>query len=376
MRVYADYNATAPVRPDIRREVEDLLFGQDGFGNASSIHWAGQRARRHLEAARSEIARRFDRASSDVIFTSGGSEADNLALVGAMSHPAGGPRRCILSSVEHPALLAPAAALAQQGIEVMRCPVQPSGALDLDALERLLRTPTRLVAVMGVNNETGVVHDIEAVHDLARRAGARLLVDGVQSVGRTPLPSADLVVISGHKLGGLKGAGALIRAPDVPLRAAIQGGPQERGLRAGTEDVPAVVALAQAVGLAEDHRPEENRRLGALRNRLEAGLQSLGATVVGAEAPRIAGTTTLVFEGVEGDAFLQALDLEGVAASSGSACSSGSLEPSHVLTAMGYSPEAALSAVRFSFGWASTDADVDRILEVAPALLDRVRASG
>lgn len=378
-RVYLDYNATAPVRPEVRAAVEPILFGDltgGDFANASSVHWAGQAARKRLESARGRLAERLGRRASDVIFTSGGSEADNLALFGHLLHPAVEPKRLVLSAVEHPAVRSAAERLVEQGVDVDTFGVRPDGQLDLDDLERKLERPTALVAAMSTNNETGVEHDVDAVITRAHAAGARVMVDAVQSVGKRPWPvDADLVVFSGHKLGGLKGAGCLVRREDVVLRGELVGGPQERGLRAGTEDVAAIVAMVEAALIADDRRDEENARLLHLRRGLEELLTRTPACeIVGQSTPRAANTVTAVFADVDGDVVLQGLDLEGVAASSGSACSSGSLEPSHVLTAMGYGPDRALSAVRFSLGWASTNRDIEHVAEVLPRVLERARA--
>jgi len=376
-RVYLDYNATAPVRPEVRAAVEPLLFGEATFGNPSSVHWAGQAARKELERARARLAEHLDRRTADVVFTSGGSEADNLALLGHLLHPAVPTKRLLVSAVEHPAVLAAADELRRAGVDVESVRVLASGALDLDDLARKLEQPAAMVAVMSTNNETGVEHDVEAVIELAHAANARVFVDAVQSVGKRPFPAeADLLAFSGHKLGGLKGAGCLVRRPDVPLRASVVGGPQERGLRAGTEDVAAIVALVEATLIADARRERENERLLELRERIEAVIDGLSGThVIGRDVRRAANTVTAVFDAVDGDVLLQALDLEGVAASSGSACSSGSLEPSHVLAALGYPPEAALAAVRFSTGWASTPGDVDAVADILPAVLDRARSA-
>lgn len=335
------------------------------FGNASSVHWAGREARKHLERARTTVARRLGRKPSEIVFTSGGSEADNLALHAA----AGG--RLVVSALEHPAVLRGAERIAGSVISGARS----DGTVDLEALERALAAaPTALVSVMGVNNETGVVQPIAAVHALARAHGARLHVDAVQLAGRLPLPlDADLLTLSGHKLGAPKGVGVLATRAGIPLAPLIVGGAQERGLRAGTEPVAHAVAFAHALELALDAQDAEQARLGILQQRLEAALPALGGRVVGAGSPRVANTTLAVFAGVEAETVLHALDLEGVAVSSGSACASGSLEPSAVLTAMGLGRAEALSAVRFSTGWGSTLADVERALAVLPAVLARAR---
>ncbi len=376
-RVYLDHNATSPVRPEVRAAVEPLLFGPSdagGFGNASSVHWAGQAARRHLEGARTRVAAVLGRRPGEVVFTSGGTEADNLALDGVLGRRAG---QLVLSAVEHPAVRAAADRWSKQGREVVEIPAGPDGSLDLDALARHLDRPTALVSVMAVNNETGYVHDLGAVR--ACVAGrAPLHVDAVQAAGRLDPAAfdADLVVVSGHKIGGLPGAGALIVRDGLGLDPSVVGGPQERGRRAGTESVAAAVGLAVALERAEAEREVQGSRLGALRDELERALRALpGATVLD-RGPRVAAVSCTVFEGIDGEALLQALDLEGVAASSGSACSSGSLEPSPVLLALGYSPPLARSAVRFSLGPSTTAADIRRVTAILPALHARAVEAG
>jgi cysteine desulfurase len=272
-------------------------------------------------------------------------------------------------------VLAAAARLETLGTEVVRVGVRADGALDLDALERALEAPTSLVSVMAVNNETGVLSPIDEVIARAHRRGALVHVDAVQAAGRIPLPlDADLLTLSGHKLGALKGVGALIKREHVPLEAQIVGGPQERGHRAGTEPVAQALSFAVALELALAEREAESARLGVLRARLDEALAHIpGARVLGRDASRVASTTAAVFPGVDGDAVLQGLDLEGIAASSGSACSSGSLEPSHVLVAMGVPKHEALSAVRFSMGFGTTAEDVDRVVAVLPRVVSAAR---
>jgi cysteine desulfurase len=372
--LYLDYNATAPLRPEVRRAIEPLLFGDMSFGNASSIHWAGREAKKHLEAARKKVAELTARSPSQVIFTSGGSEADNLAIFGVTAEAK--ERRMIISSVEHPAVLEAAARLSRSGIEVVRIPCDAEGRLDLAALDLELSFPTALVSIMAVNNETGVIHPIDEVVKRVRHAGSAVIhVDAVQAAGRVPLPiDADLITLSGHKLGAPKGVGALLTKPRVKLSPHVVGGPQERGLRAGTEPVALAAGFAAALEIAIENQPIESERLAKIRDRIDDGLRSFDdVRILGGGAPRVSNTTTALFAGVEAETLLHALDLEGVAASSGSACSSGSLEPSHVLLAMGIAPKDALSAVRFSLGWASEPSEAERLLEILPRVLDRAR---
>jgi cysteine desulfurase len=277
-RAYLDYNATAPIRPEVRRAVEPILFGETeagDFGNPSSIHWAGQAARKRLEAARISVARAFGRKPSEVIFTSGGSEADNLALLGTARS------RVAISAVEHPAVMEASRRLEQLGTSVERIPVDGSGSLDLDALDRALRAGLDLVSVMAANNETGILSPIGEVIRRAHGAGALVHVDAVQAVGRIPLPDdADLLTLSGHKLGGLKGTGALIAREHVPIEPSILGGPQERGRRAGTESVAGAVALSTALEIALAERPDQMARLAALRDRIDAALEAIPKTLI------------------------------------------------------------------------------------------------
>lgn len=377
-RVYFDYNASAPVRSEARAAMEPLLFGEVSagfYGNPSSIHWAGQIARKHLETARTKVAALCACKPSEVIFTSGGSEADNLALFGVALHPRVKHKRVIISSVEHPAVMESARRMEELGVEVERLAVDAQGRLDLAHLDRALERDTSLVSVMAVNNETGVISPIDEVIDRAHKKGALVHVDAVQAAGRIPLPQkADLYSLSGHKLGAPKGVGVLIKREHVPLSPEIVGGPQERGHRAGTEAVDRAVAFAAAFEVSLANMDRENERLAAMRSRIDRALDAIpGARVLGRKTARVANTTTAVFSGIDGDAILQALDLLGVAASSGSACSSGSLEPSHVLLAMGVPKKEALAAVRFSMGFATTDADVDHLLEVVPKAVASVR---
>lgn len=376
-RIYLDYNATTPVRPEVRDAVSPILFGDvtaGAWGNASSVHWAGQAARKALESARASVAARFGRKPSEVLFTSGGSEADNLALFGVFDHPRFAGGHLVISAVEHPAVRAAASRLEARGIEVVTVGVDGEGRLDLAALERAAEGAA-VVSVMALNNETGIVLPTDDVVRIAHAAGALVHVDAVQAAGKIALPvEADLIALSAHKLGGLKGVGALITRESIPLLPGIVGGPQERGKRAGTEHVAAAVSLATALELAETTREAEMTRLAGLRDRLEAAVGSIeGARILGAQAVRAANTSTVVFEDVDGEAILQGLDLEGIATSSGSACSSGSLEPSHVLVAMGIPARVALSSVRFSLGFFTTADEIEAVAAALPEIVMRAR---
>jgi cysteine desulfurase len=283
----------------------------------------------------------------------------------------------IVSAVEHPSVREAASLLEKEGVERVEIPVDAEGRLDLVALARALQKPATLVSVMAVNNETGVILSSQEAIRLAKASGVLIHVDAVQAAGRVALPlEADLISISGHKLGGPKGVGALLTRTGIRLAPSIVGGPQERGHRAGTEPVALAVGLATALEVAIGQLDQEARRLLGLSRRIEAPLGRIsGVRVLGEKALRVPQTVTALFDGVAGETLLLALDLEGIAASSGSACSSGSLEPSHVLLAMGVPKNRALAAVRFSLGWASTEADVERLDAVLPGVLERVRAA-
>lgn len=359
--VYLDYNATAPVRPEARAAVLAALAEP---ANPSSVHGFGRRARAALERARRTVARAVGAAPEGVIFVSGGTEANNLAL-----HGVGGP--VLASAVEHPSVL-------EAGPAAARIPVDGEGRADLAALERLVAGHRpRLVSLMLANNETGVVQPVAEAARLARAAGALLHVDAAQALGRMPVAmadlGADLLSLSGHKLGGPPGAGALVIGDGVALSPVQRGGGQELRRRAGTEALPAILGMAaaiEAIGL------EERGRVRILRDQLEAGIREAcpAARIVGAGAERLPNTTCLLLPGIEGATQLMALDMAGVAVSTGSACSSGKVGPSHVLLATGLSEAEASCAIRVSLGWASSAADVERFLAVWPPLAARALA--
>jgi cysteine desulfurase len=362
-RAYFDWNATAPLREEAREAVCAALALT---GNASSVHAEGRAARRLIEQAREEVARLVGAKSRNVTFTSGATEANVLALTPAIE--IGGRReprdRLFISAIEHPSVLSGGRFDAGQ-VEVL--PVTSGGVLDLDALcVALSRSKRPLVSVMLANNESGVVQPIAEVADIVHAAGGVLHVDAVQGPGRIACDigalGADLMSISSHKLGGPQGAGALIRRGDVHVAdPLIRGGGQERGLRAGTENVAAIAGFAAAASAAQH---SNTQRLAALRDRFEAGLKSSTPQVVifGENVPRLSNTSLFTVPGLKAETAIIAFDLNGVAVSSGSACSSGKVQASHVLAAMGVEPALARGAVRVSLGWSSTEAEIDALL--------------
>lgn len=378
MRLYLDHNATTPVDPRVADAMDDAV--RKCFGNASSIHAFGQAAKAALDDARSAVAELLGARPNDVIFTGGGTEADNLAVRGAAEAalPAG-RRHLVASAIEHEAVLNTLKALAKRGWTTTLLPAGPAGVVDPADLEAAVGDRTALVSVMHANNEIGTVQPVARLAEIAHGRGALFHTDAVQSAGKIPIDVAalgvDLLSISAHKFNGPKGVGALWVRRGMRLVAPTTGGRQERNRRAGTENVPAVVGLGAAAALAGGKLGAEAARLGALRDRLEAGLlERVPDAAVNGSGERVPNTTNVSFPGVEAEALLIALDLEGVAVSTGSACSSGTLEPSHVLRAMGLTPRRAQSSIRFSLGLGNTAADVERVLDVLPPLVARLRA--
>ncbi|MDX1483377.1 MAG: cysteine desulfurase family protein [Alphaproteobacteria bacterium] len=377
MSCYLDYNATAPVRPQVRDAMSRALTLE---GNPSSVHGAGRRARAAVEEARERVAALAGTSAANVVFTGSGSEANNLALAGPR------PAHILVSAIEHPSILRPAAER-PGGFGLI--PVDRDGVVDLAALEAQIaeiEAAPLLVSVMLANNETGVLQPSAEVVAIAKAAGALVHVDAVQAAGRVPLDfdrsGADLMSLSAHKLGGPKGVGALIKRAELDLAPLISGGGQERSLRAGTENVPGIVGFGAAAAAAAEELAGggEIERQRQLRDRLEEAVGSLGAraVVVGGAVPRLANTSCLAFPGYLAETLVIAFDLEGIAVSAGSACSSGKVEASHVLEAMDLAPDIATSAIRVSLGYGSSDADVDAFLAAAAAILSRapVTAAG
>jgi cysteine desulfurase len=380
--VYLDHAATTPVRPEVLEAMLPYLGAT--FGNPSSGHQFGRAARAGLEAARREVAEAVGVAPEQVYFTSGGTEADNLAVLGAAlaARARGEPMLAAVAASEHKAVLAAAHAVAHAGGRELILPIDRDGLLDMAELDRILAGRPSVVSVMWVNNETGVVQPIAEIADRCRRTGVLFHTDMVQAFGKIAAPLGQLPVplatITGHKIGAPKGVGALIVREPARLEPLIHGGGQQRGLRPGTENIAGAVGLGRAATLARAELEVESARLAGLRRMLLARLrEAVPDLVVTAErAPRAPHILNLLLPGTDAQALLMHLDLGGVAASAGSACMTGTVEPSHVLTAMGIPAELAVTAIRLSLGRETTEDDLRRAAEVFPAVVAKVRAVG
>ena len=377
--VYADHAATTAVT-DTALAAMLPCFTQD-YGNPSSLYGFAQEGKSRLEQARAQVAACLNAKPEEVYFTSGGTEADNWALRGVAELMALKGRKTghiITTAIEHHAILHTAQYLEKQGYEVTYLPVDGDGLVDPAAVEAAIRPDTILISVMAANNEIGTIQPIAEIGAIAKAHKVLFHTDAVQAVGHIPVDveewNVDLLSLSGHKFGGPKGIGALYMKKPLRLPALIQGGGQEKGRRSGTENVPGAVGMAAALKEATDHLPEESARLAALRDKLIAGLSSLPyASLTGHPVKRLPGTASFVFEGVEGEALLLHLDARGICASSGSACSSASLDPSHVLLAIGLPHAIAHGSLRLSLGADNTEADVDYILKEVPAVVAYLR---
>ncbi len=378
MRIYLDHNATTPLDPAVADRMMTVL--RDEFGNPSSVHHFGQRAKAVIDEARSAVAGLLGATASDVVFTGSGTESDNFAIRGAAEAlEAGGRRHLIASSIEHEAVLNTLKALAKRGWRTTLLSVDQSGVITTDALRAAIADDTALVSVMHANNEVGTIQPVAELARLAHERGALFHTDAVQSAGKIPVDvtalGVDLLSVSAHKFNGPKGVGALWIRRGVRLIPMVTGGRHERGRRAGTENVAGIAGLGVAAALARAKAESEAVRLAALRDRLEQGvLQRVPGTLVnGAGSPRVPNTTNISFERVEAESLLIGLDLEGIAVSTGSACSSGTLEPSHVLKAMGFQAHRTQNSIRFSLGAGNTEAEVDRVLAVLPGVVEKLR---
>jgi cysteine desulfurase len=379
MRIYLDHNATTPLDPAVADRMAQAL--RDIWGNASSVHHFGQQAKAALDEARGSVSALLSADPSEIIFTGSGTESDNLAIRGtAEALEASGRKHLITCGIEHEAVLNTMKAMARRGWRVTTLPVDTSGIVSPDRLREALTDDTALVSVMQANNEIGTVQPIAELAAIAGERGALFHTDAVQSAGKLPIDvralGVDLLSIAAHKFYGPKGAGALWVKRGVRLLPFVTGGRQERSRRAGTENVPALIGLGVAAEVARRKIDSEGPRLAALRDRLEAGILSsiAGTERNGAASPRVPNTTNISVDRVEAESLLIGLDLAGIAVSSGSACSSGTLEPSHVLKAMGYPHARTLGSIRFSLGTSNTDADVDRVLEALPPIVEKLRS--
>jgi cysteine desulfurase len=378
MRIYLDHNATTPVDSVAAEAMTRAL--QSLFGNASSVHYYGQQAKTELDAARSSVASLVGADPSEIIFTSGGTEADNFAIRGvAEALEVTGRKHLVTSGIEHEAVLNTFKALAKRGWKTTILPLDATGIVSVERLRDAVTDDTVLVSLMHANNEIGTIQPIPALAAAAHERGALFHTDAVQSAGKIPVDvralGVDLLSLSAHKFYGPKGAGALWVKRGVRLAPFLSGGKQERNRRAGTENVPGLIGMGVAAERALRKMPEESVRLAALRDRLESAiLASVPNTVVnGSRDARVPNTTNISFDRIEAESLLIALDLEGVAVSTGSACSSGTLEPSHVLKAMNLSSHRAQNSIRFSLGATNTEEQIDRVVEILPRIVAKLR---
>jgi cysteine desulfurase len=375
MRIYLDHNATTPVRPEVVEAMAAAL--RERWGNPSSTHAEGAAARAALERAREQVAALLGAAPREILFTSGATEANNTALAGVLARSRG--RHVVTTTVEHPSVEEPLRALEGAGVAVTRVPVDADGRLDPEAVAAALRDDSALVSVILANNETGVLQDAPKLAEAAHARGVPFHLDATQAVGKIPLDAvalgADLLSGTAHKLNGPKGTGFLVDRTRTGLPAFVQGGPQERRRRGGTENHAGIVGLGVACALAREELEARRQHVAGLRDSLWAGLQAgvPGVRRNGSAAHVLPNTLNVELPGVAGDVLLEALDLEGVAVSAGAACHSGSIEPSGVLLAMGRSAEQARASLRFSLGPSNTAAEIERVLELLPRLAARVR---
>jgi cysteine desulfurase len=374
---YFDHNATTPVSPEVFEAMAPLL--REDFGNASSIHYYGQRAKQHLETARRQVAGLIHAQPQEIVFLSGGTEADNLAVFGVVRNSPRAVRHVVTSAIEHPAVLAACAQLEREGVEVTRVPVTADGVVEPDAVRRALRPETVLISVMHANNELGTVQPIAEIARIAHEAGAVFHSDGVQALGKTPVDVAalgvDLYSVTGHKVYAPKGEGALFVRKGTPIGSVQFGGHHERDRRPGTENVPGAVALGRAAEWLSENGEAEAERLRGLRDCLETAILDRvpGAGVNGRGAPRTPNTSNMYFDGIRSDALVIALDLKGFAVSGGAACSSGAVEPSHVLTAIGLAADRARGSIRFSLGRLNTAEQVQALVEAVAESVGQLR---
>jgi cysteine desulfurase len=374
-RVYLDHNATTPLDPSALEAMVEVL--RDGFGNPSSLHWFGQRARAAVEEAREEVARLVGASAAEIVLTGSGTEADNLALRGVAGKAGESRRKIVCSTIEHHAVLHTLKALGEEGWPVETVRVTESGLVDLDDLRDRVDDRTALLSIMLANNETGVVQPVAEAARLAHERGALVHCDAVQAAGKVAVDvtalDVDLLSVSAHKFYGPKGVGALYVRRGTPMQPLLRGGGQERNRRAGTENVAGAAGMGRAAAVVSTSLETEPPRLTTLRDRLEAALLQLPGARRNGDGPRVPNTTNLSFEGAEAEGLVMALDLEGIAVSTGAACAAGGTRPSHVLAAMGFRPERVQASLRFSLGRGTTEEDVDRAARTVGVCLERQR---
>jgi len=377
-KVYFDHNATTPVHPEVAEAVRPYLG--ELFGNPSSIHWAGRDVRKAVEDARESIAAFYGCRPLEVVFTSSGTESDNLALQGVAYREGNETRHIVTCQVEHPAVMNACRFLESRGYPVTYVPVNRQGIVEPEAVARALRPDTMLVSIMAANNETGCLMPIGEIGEIVRRAGVLMHTDAVQATGKIPLPwdklPVDLLTFSGHKINGIKGAGGLIVRKGVEISAVTHGGHQERGRRGGTENVVGIVAMGKAFSLLRENMTAEVAEVRRLRDAFERALFARIPDLVlnGHPTLRLPNTVNLSFRYVEGEALLLNLDMLGIACSSGSACTSGSLEASPILLAMGADPTDSQGALRFSLGYGNTEEDVSYAVDAIEKVVGKLRA--
>jgi len=378
-KVYIDYNATTPLKPEVKAAViEDLEI----FGNASSMHACGRLARARVEQARLAVGSLISAGEGTIVFTSGGSEANNTVFqtMRQLIEKDGSRNEIITTAIEHPCVLNSALLLKNSGFKTHILPVDEYGKLKMDELEKVLSEKTLFVSVMAANNEIGTLQDIKKITAMVKKAGAFMHTDAVQAAGKIPLNAQELNVdymtLSAHKIYGPKGVGALYVKKGAPLFTLIQGGHQEDGLRAGTYNNSGILGFGKAAEIAAAEVEKYGVQISALRGRLRAGLERSipNIKINGHLKDVLPNTLNVSFSGAEGESILLFMDMKGIEASTGSACASGSLEPSHVLLATGIGPELAHGSIRFSLGWGITEEDIDYIIETLPPIIERLRA--
>jgi cysteine desulfurase len=376
-RIYLDHNATTPVDPAVLDAM--LPYFSAEFGNAASIHTVGQRARAAVETAREQVAALLGARPQEIVFTSGGTESDNHAIFGILRSTPGATKHIITTAIEHEAVLNTCQALEKEGASVTYLPVGSRGVIDPEELRDAIRPHTALITVMHANNELGTIQPLAEIGRIATQNDVYFHTDAVQSVGKIPVDvsalGVDLLSLSGHKLYAPKGIGALYIRGGTRLKQLLYGGHHQRGFRPGTENVPGIVGLGKAAELARSSFAEDAARISALRDTLEQNLVERipQARINAADSPRTPNTANITFPGIEGEALIIALDMKSIACSTGAACSSGAVEPSHVLTAIGLSADEARASIRFSLGRHTTAAEIEYALEAVPAAVAQLR---